>query len=315
MSEVALEPVVGSHLVTEEAKEYAKKVNKIKINKDKLVPYICLLPSFVIFGVFVYYPFLKTIFLSFNLTNRRGEAVEFVGFENYIELLSSPSFYNSLGLTFKFALLIIIPTMLLSLGLALLADNKLRCSRLYELMFSMPMVIASAPAAMIWMLIFRPTNGLANYLLNSDIKWLADPNVAIYAVAFVTVWLSLGINFIFLFTGLKSVPKELIESANIDGANYVQKVKSVILPLLTPQLFFVLFLNLVGAFQAFAQIKLLTQGGPGDSTDVIVYSIYRDAFFNGRFEMASSQSIILFLIVFVITLIQFAFEKKGVHYS
>lgn len=315
MSEIALEPSLESSLKTTEARSCDRIVGKVKFNRDKLVPYICLLPSFILFGLFVYYPFFKTIYLSFNLTDRRGEAVEFVGFENYIELLTSSSFYNSLGVTFKFALLIIIPTMVISLGLALLADNKLKCSRMYELMFSMPMAIASAPAAMIWMLIFRPTNGIANYLLNSNMRWLADPKIAIYVVAFVTVWLSIGINFIFLFTGLKSVPKELIESANIDGANYFEKVKSVILPLLTPQLFFVLFMNLVGAFQAFGQIKLLTQGGPGDSTNVIVHSIYRDAFFNGRFEMASSQSIILFIIIFMITLVQFAFEKKGVHYK
>lgn len=316
MSEIALEPTLESALNPSlERNRRQVSVLRRAIHYEKIVPYLYLLPSFILFGVFVYYPFLKTIYLSFSLTNRKGQAVEFVGLENYIELVTSKSFYNSLGVTFKFALLIIIPTMVISLGLALLADNKLKYNRTYELMFSIPMAIASAPAAMIWMLIFHPTNGIANYLLHTNIRWLADPKTAIYVVAFVTVWLSLGMNFIFLFTGLKSVPKELIESANIDGANYLGKVKSVILPLLTPQLFFVLFMNLVGAFQAFGQIKLLTQGGPGDSTNVIVHSIYRDAFFNGRFEMASSQSIILFIIIFGITLIQFAFEKKGVHYK
>lgn len=314
MSEIALESSLEGTLKVSKAKSPILSRRKLG-HKEKLVPYLYLLPSFILFGLFVYYPFFKTIYLSFNLTNRRGEAVEFVELENYIELLTSASFYNSLGVTFKFAILIIIPTMVISLALALLADNKLKHNRIYELMFSMPMAIASAPAAMIWILIFHPTNGIANYLLNTNIRWLADPKVAIYVVAFVTVWLGLGMNFIFLFTGLKSVPKELIESANIDGASYLQKVKAVILPLLTPQLFFVLFMNLVGAFQAFGQIKLLTQGGPGDSTNVIVHSIYRDAFFNGRFEMASSQSIILFLIVFSMTLVQLAFEKKGVHYK
>lgn len=292
-----------------------KKLRYTGIKNKKLVPYMYLMPCLILFSVFVYFPFIKTIYLSFTLTNRRGEAVEFVGMDNFIELISSPSFFNSLGVTFKFAFLLIVPSMLVGLGLALLANNKLRGGRGYELMFSMPMAIASAPAAMIWSMIFHPTNGIANVLLNTDIKWLADPKYAIYAVALVTVWLSIGINFIFLFTGLKSIPEELIESANIDGASYGKKVRYIILPLLTPQLFFVLFMNLVGAFQAFGQIKLLTQGGPGDSTNVLVHSIYRDAFFNGRFEMASAQSMILFLIVFVITMLQFACEKKGVHYK
>ena len=292
--------------------------SEVKVKKKhmtKLIPYMYLIPSFLLFAVFVYFPFLKTIYLSFTLTNRRGEAVEFIGFENFTELFTSASFFNSLKITFKFSFMIIVPTILISLVLALLAYNKLKGNRVYELMFSLPMAIASAPAAMIWTMIFHPTSGIANVLLQTEIRWLADPKYAIYAVAFVTIWLSLGINFIFLFTGLKSVPTELIESANIDGASYWKKVRYIIMPLLTPQLFFVLFLNLVGGFQAFGQIKLLTQGGPGDSTNVLVHAIYRDAFFNGRFEMASAQSIILFFIILSITMIQFAFEKRGVHYK
>lgn len=311
--EQALKPSLAEPVANVE--DIKEKVKYTKLKNNRLVPYMYLLPCFILFSVFVYFPFAKTIYLSFTLTNRRGETVEFVGMENFLELFTSPSFFNSLLITFKFALLIIIPSMLIGLGLALLAHNKLKYSRAYELIFSMPMAIASAPAAIIWIMIFHPTNGIANAVLHSDIKWLADPKYAIYAVAMVTVWLSIGINFIFLFTGLKSIPEELIESANIDGASYRKKVRYIILPLLTPQLFFVLFMNLVGAFQAFGQIKLLTQGGPGDSTNVLVHSIYRDAFFNGRFEMASAQSMILFVIVFVITMAQFACEKKGVHYK
>ncbi len=281
---------------------------------SSITPYIYILPSMILFLIFVYLPFFKTIYLSLTLTNRRGEAVEFLGIENYIELFEMPSFYNSIFMTLRFATLIILPSIVIGLGLALLANNKLKFSRIYELMFSIPMAIASAPAAMIWIMIFNPTNGIANYFLNTDIRWLADPKVAMYAVAVVTVWLNIGINFIFIFTGLKSIPEELIESANIDGANYIRKVWHIIIPLLTPQLFLVLFMNLVNGFQAFAQIKLLTGGGPGDATNVLVHSIYRDAFFNGRFDMASAQSIILFIIVFAITLVQFKFEKKGVHY-
>ncbi len=280
-----------------------------------LLPYIYILPSIILFAIFIYLPFLKTIYLSMTLTNRRGEAVEFVGIQNYIELFNTPSFYNSVVVTFKFSILIIVPSIIIGLALALLANNKLKFSRIYELMFSVPMAIASAPAAMIWIMIFNPTNGIANYILNTNIRWLADPKFGIYAVSVVTVWLNIGINFIFLFTGLKSIPEELIESANIDSANYITKVSRIIIPLLTPQLFFVLFMNLVNGFQAFGQIKLLTGGGPGDSTNVLVHSIYRDAFFNGRFEMASAQSIILFIIVFSITLIQLKFENKGVHYK
>lgn len=282
---------------------------------EGIEPYLYLLPSLVLFGTFTYFPFLKTIYLSLSMTNVRGKVIEFVGFENYREVLTSPEFMNSIWITFKFVLLVGVPSILLGLILALLASIKMKGSRVYELMFSAPMAIASAPAAIVWMMIFHPTNGILNYLVQKEVGWLTDPKIAIFAVALVTVWLNLGVNFIFLLTGLRNIPEELVESASVDGANYIQKLFKVILPMLSPQLFFVLFMNLISSFQAFGQIKLLTQGGPGDSTNVIVHSIYREAFFNGRFEIACVQSLVLFLIMLVFTLIQFKFEQKGVHYQ
>lgn len=290
-----------------------KSLNKKKFKK--LEPYMYLIPSFVIFGLFVFYPFVKTIFMSMSITNLRGEMKEFVGLENFKEILTSPEFHNSVITTFKFVSLVAIPAIIIGLVLALLANNKLKGNRTFELMFSLPMAVASAPAAIIWTMIFHPTNGLLNYILGTQVGWLIDSKYALISVAIVTVWLNIGINFIFLITGLRNIPEELLESASIDGANYLSKLKNIILPMLSPQMFLVIFMNLINGFQAFGQIKLLTQGGPGDSTNVIVHSIYREAFFNGRFEMASAQAIILFFIMIVVTLLQLKFEKKGVHYQ
>lgn len=289
-------------------------INK-KIKLKKIEPYMYLVPSFLVFGLFVFYPFIKTIIMSMTITNLRGEIKEFVGLENFKEILTSPEFYNSIMVTFKFVLLVTIPSILIGFMLALLANNKLKGNRIFELMFSLPMAIASAPAAIIWTMIFHPTNGILNYLLGTQIGWLTDSKFALLSVAIVTVWLNIGINFIFLITGLRNIPEELMESASIDGANYLSKLKNIIIPMVSPQMFLVVFMNLVNAFQAFGQIKLLTQGGPGDSTNVLVHSIYREAFFNGRFEIASAQAIILFLIMMIVTLLQFKFEKKGVHYQ
>jgi sn-glycerol 3-phosphate transport system permease protein len=313
MSEIALEESLMDH-TRQQVKVRETGISR-QWKKVSLEPYLYLLPCLILFGAFVYLPFVKTIYLSLVLTNRRGEPVEFLGLENYKEIFASEAFYNSLFVTFKFVLMLVVPCIVIGLILALLANNNLKGKRLYELMFSMPMAIASAPAAIIWTVIFHPTNGIVNTLLHTNTRWLADPKTALMAVTLVTVWLGIGINFIFLLTGLKSIPVELIESADIDGAKYTQKLRYILLPLLTPQMFFVIFMNIVNAFQAFGQIKLLTQGGPGDATNVLVYSIYKEAFVNGRFDMASSESIILFFIVFIITMIQFAFEKKGVHYQ
>lgn len=283
--------------------------------KRKLEPYFYLIPAFSIFVLFVFYPFVKTIVMSMSTTNIRGQIKEFVGLENFKEILTSPEFYNSIVVTFKFVLIVAAPSVIIGFLLALLANNKLRGNRIFELMFSLPMAIASAPAAVIWTMIFHPTNGILNHVLGIQIGWLTDSKFALISVAVVTVWLNIGLNFIFLLTGLINIPNELIESASIDGASYLTKVKNIIIPMVSPQMFLVVFMNLINAFQAFGQIKLLTQGGPGDSTNVLVHSIYREAFFNGRFEMACAQALILFVIMMIVTLLQFKFEKKGVHYQ
>lgn len=281
----------------------------------KVEPYLYLIPCLLGFFIFMFYPFIKTIFLSFNITNANGDAVEFVGFDNYKELLSSPDFIASILVTLKFVVITAIPAIIIGLILAILANKKLKGSKLYEVMFAMPMAVSSAAAAVIWMLLFHPSIGIINYVLKVQIGWLTDEKFAIFSVALVTVWLNVGINFIFILTGLKNIPDELSESAQIDGAKSGRKFFRLTLPLISPTLFFVFFINMINSFQSFGQIKLLTQGGPANSTNVIVHEIYREAFFNNRFETACAESIILFFIILIITLIQLKFEKKGVYYS
>ena len=181
--------------------------------------------------------------------------------------------------------------------------------------FALPMAVASAPAASIWFLIFTPNTGILNFLFGTNVRWLLDKNIAIFAVAAVTVWINMGVNFIILLTGLRNIPEDLLESASIDGASYLRRLFRIMIPVASPQIFFVIFLNIVSSFQAFAQIRLMTQGGPSYTTNVLVYSIYRAAFLDSRFETACAQSIVLFFIILIITLIQFRFEKRGVNYA
>ncbi|WP_396136458.1 carbohydrate ABC transporter permease [Clostridium sp. SHJSY1] len=281
----------------------------------KIEPYLYLIPCLLGFGIFMFYPFIKTVFLSFNITDASGQVAEFVGFNNYKELFSSSEFIITIIVTFKFVVMTAIPSIVIGLMLALLAIKKLKGSRVYEVMFAMPMAVSSATASVIWMLIFHPSIGILNYLLKAQIGWLTDEKFALFSVALVTVWLNIGVNFIFILTGLKNIPEELNESAKIDGARGFRKFFRLTLPLISPTLFFVVFINMINSFQSFGQIKLLTSGGPSNSTNVLVHEIYRQAFFNNRFETACAESIILFLIIFIITTIQLKFEKKGVYYS
>lgn len=290
----------------------SKRKAKVKV---KLEPYLYLLPSILLFGLFMYYPFFKTIYRSIGLTDFKGQVAEFVGMQNYIDILTSKEFLNSLVVTMKFVVITAVPTIVIGLVLALLANNKLKGGKVFKLAFSMPMAVSSSAASIIWVIILHPTIGILNYFLGISIGWLIDSKWALVSVAFVTIWINLGASFVFLFSGLKNIPQELIESASIDGANYFQKLFKIIIPMLSPTIFFVVFMNIMHAFQSFGPVNIMTAGGPGNSTNLLVFSIYREAFFYGRFDIASAQSLILFVIMLAIAILQFKFEDKGVHYS
>ena len=281
---------------------------------ELIEPYIFLLPAFLVFGFFLFYPFFRTIYLSTFLTDKLGQAKVFWGFRNYTDLFSSSSFWASVGVTFQFVLIVAFGGLLVGLTTSLLTAKKYPGVTFAGAAYAMPVAIASAAASMAFRMILHPTNGLLNILFNTRINWTGDPQWALISVSIVTIWLASGINFIFISAGLRNVPEELYESASIDGANYWQKLFRITLPSISPTLFFQVIINIIGAFQSFSQIRLLTQGGPGDATTVIVYAIYRDAFFNFRFGTAAARSLILFVIVLVITLIQFSFEKRSVNY-
>lgn len=285
-----------------------------KKSAAKINPYFYLVPSMLIFAVFLFYPFFKTIYLSLYKTNKMGEAKLFVGLENYKALLSSPSFHNSLKVTLIFVSVVVIGSMFLGLVAAVLCNKAFPGIRFFSTAYALPMAIASSSAAMIFQIMLHPAVGIVNKLLNLDINWLNDPKTALWCVAILTAWLNSGINFLYFSAGLGNIDETIYERASVDGASGIQQFFSLTLPGLSPIMFYTLVVNIIQAFQSFGQIKILTEGGPNESTNVIVYSIYRDAFFNYRFGSAAAQSVILFLVVMVITLIMFRMEKKGVKY-
>ena len=280
----------------------------------RLEPYFYLVPAFAVFGTFLFYPFFRTIYLSAFLTNKYGQARVFVGFGNYTDIFMNPSFWNSLWITLQFVAMVAVGGLVIGLCTSLLAAKPFPGHTFATATYAMPVAIASAAASMTFRMILHPTNGLLNALLGTQVNWRGDPAWALLCVAGMTVWLSSGINFIFLSAGLRNIPEELYEAASIDGAGYMRRLWHITLPSLSPALFFQIVINIIYAFQSFSQIRLLTDGGPGEATNVIVYAIYRDAFFNFRFGTASARSVVLFVIILVITLVQFAMEKRSVHY-
>ena len=256
-----------------------------------------LIPSMVIFSIFLFYPFFKTIYLSLYKTNKLGEAKLYVGLDNYKSLLLNPSFYNSLWVTLEFVAIVVVTGI-----------------RVFSTSYALPMAVASSSGAMIFKIILNPTIGIVNKLLHVSINWVSDPKYALICVAVLTAWLNSGINFLYFSAGLGNIDDSIYERASVDGANAVQKFFKLTLPGLSPIMFYTLVVNIIQAFQSFGQVKILTQGGPGESTNLIVYSIYRDAFFNYRFGSAAAQSVVLFLIVMALTLVMFHMEKRGVKY-
>lgn len=290
------------------------KMKKYKISMRNISPYVYLVPSLLIFGIFLFYPFFKTIYLSLYKTNKMGQARLFVGFGNYKDLLTAPSFYNSLIVTVEFVVIVVIGSMLLGLIGALLCNKAFPGIRIFSTAYALPMAIASSSAAMIFKIMLDPTIGIVNKLLKLDINWIQDPKYALISVAVLTAWLNSGINFLYFSAGLSNIDESIYERAAVDGANGIQMFFKLTLPGLSPILFYTVVVNIIQAFQSFGQVKILTQGGPGESTNLIVYSIYRDAFFNYRFGSAAAQSVILFLIIMALTLVMFKIEKKGVSY-
>ena len=289
-------------------------MNTSKKKKWNMFPYFYLVPCMLVFAVFLFYPFFKTIFLSLFLTDRMGQAKFFVGLQNYIELLSSESFRNSLKVTLIFVVIVVVGGMLLGLIAAVLCNKAFPGIRIFSTAYALPMAIASSSAAMVFQIMLHPTVGIVNKLLGLDVNWLNDPDTALICVAILTAWLNSGINFLYFSAGLGNIDESIYERASVDGASGIQKFFRLTLPGLSPIMFYTLVVNIIQAFQSFGQIKILTEGGPDEATNVIVYSIYRDAFFNYRFGSAAAQSVILFIIVMLITLVMFRIEKKGVSY-
>ncbi len=243
-----------------------------------------------------------------------GQAKLFVGLLNYTDLLNSPSFFNSLLVTAVFVIIVVSVSMLLGLVAAVLCSKTFPGIRIFSTAYALPMAIASSSAAMIFKIMLHPSIGIVNKILGFHINWISDPKYALVCVALLTAWLNSGINFLYFSAGLSNIDETIYERASVDGANAVQRFFFLTLPGLSPIMFYTLVVNIIQAFQSFGQVKVLTQGGPGESTNLIVYSIYRDAFFNYRFGSAAAQSVLLFLIIMILTLCMFRLEKKGVIY-
>lgn len=289
------------------------------MNKSqRKVGYLFLAPNLIGYVIFTLIPVIWAFVLSF--TNWDGfNQMEFIGLKNYIKMFSNETFQISIKNNMVYTFVSVPAAIILGLVVAMMLNEKLKCLKIFRAIYFMPYLTSMIAVAVVWSAFYHPSMGPINLFLKSigvtsPPRWLSSSDWALISVMIMSVWKGFGYNMVILLAGLQGVPDELYEAANIDGASKFKKFWYVTLPMLSPTLFFVSIMGIISSFKVFDQIYMMTEGGPGRATNVLVYYIYRESFQNNRFGYASAVSYVLFAIILIITLIQFRGQKKWVNY-
>lgn len=301
------------------AASVAVEQTELKAKRKLPVWVIYLLPSLLIFLLFTIYPFVKTFITSFFATSTTGAMTKFVGVQNYIDLFTNANYLQSLGTTFLYTLLTVPLTVIISLLLAVLSASNLPGMGVFHTIFSSTMGISVAAGSVFWNLLFHPTAGLLNQIVTAfggkPIGWLTDTHYAIFAISAVSIWMNIGFSYLVLMGGIKNIDDSHYESVEIVGGGFFYRLRKVTIPLVSPSLFFVFTTSLINAFQSFGLIDMLTSGGPNNTTNLMVYKLYQDAFVNYRFGSASAQGIVLFVLILLISQLQTKLTERLVTYQ
>lgn len=288
--------------------------------RENLLGYLFLVPSLVVFGLFIVWPLIRSVYLSLHGSDLFGGASVYVGLRNYTDMFGSAQFGRTLLNTLEFVLLTVLPGVFGALLVVLLLEGQIRGVRVLRTAFALPFAFSVATASVIFSVIYNYQIGLANGILGffgiDRIGWTTDPHVAMFALSMTTVWMNLGYNVLVLSAGVGAIPTEVVEAARLDGATGPRLAGRIVVPLLSPQLFFLVVVSTIQSLQSFGQIHILTRGGPDSSTTTLVYSIYKTAFAFGSsdFGSASAQAMVLLVIVLACTGIQFGVLQRRVHY-
>ncbi len=281
--------------------------------------YAFIVPGAFFLGLFTYYPIVWSGYLSFMKWNMMNPKPKYNGFKTIIKLFQDPVFWQVMKNTLVFASVTIVPTMLLAVIFAILIDErkKFRVYYIYSLFY--PMLIPMAAAAMLWVFIYSPNLGLMNKFLGKiglpKLGWLGSSDTALWAIMLMTIWKNVGFYTLIYLAGLQNIDKSLHEASYIDGAGWWKRHTYITFPLLGPTSLFVFIVAVILSFRVFAQVHLMTEGGPANSSNVIVYFIYENAFKFFRFDFASALTTLLVLTLLVIVLVIFGILNKRIHYA
>ncbi len=308
--------VEGRTIVKYPAKPEKRKLSKAA-RREEIIGYLFLLPNMVGFFIFTLIPVVYGLLLS--LTNYDGFGnMNFLGLKNFKKLFTDVYFYTALKNNIYYTVFSVTFTLLFGLLLAVLLQRKLRGSNLFKTIFFFPQLTSSVAFGIIFVCLFRgsgPINGVLQTLgMNNPPKWLTSTDWSMTTITIVSIIKNFGYYMVLFIAGLQTIPADLYEASAIDGANGWRQFKAITLPMLSPTTFLCSIMCLINSFKVFDLVNIMTDGGPGRSSNVFVYRIYQEAFVKYNFGYASAYAVVLFFIVFVITMIQFRGQKKWVNY-
>jgi sn-glycerol 3-phosphate transport system permease protein len=293
-------------------------MQKRAIFGGKSLPYLLLLPQLFVVAVFFYWPASQALWQSFLLQDAFGLNTSFIWFENYKELFEDPGYYRTMATTAIFAIMVAGLSLSLSLLLAVQADKSIRGAGVYKTLLIWPYAVAPAVAGVLWIFMFQPSLGIvAQGIRAMGWNWnpLLNGNDALTLVVLASTWKQISYNFLFFLAGLQSIPRAVIEAAAIDGASPTRRFWTIILPLLSPTVFFLVVVNIVYVFfDTFGIIDAMTQGGPSKATETLVYKVFFDGRLGGNLGSSAAQSVILMVMVVALTAVQFRFIERRVAY-
>lgn len=294
----------------------------IMAKREQITAWLLIAPNMIIFSVWILFPIVFTVALSFTEWNflEGLNDVRFIGVENYVNLPNDIWFTDSIINTGLYALVVVPGQMLFGLIFALILDRQVYLPALARVLIFIPYITSPVAAAAIWLVLFHPNWGPVNVFLYDIFgivdppKWLASSNWALPALIIVGIWKGMGYSAIIFLAGLQSIPDNLYEVSSIDGAGWFTQLRKITIPLLAPTTFFLLITGVINAFRVFELVAVMTQGGPGTSTVVIAYHIYRTGFSFYRMGYASAAAVVMLIIVFVFTAIQWRIQARQTRY-
>lgn len=268
-----------------------------------------LAPALAVFGAFFFYPIGRLVFLGLHQQNRTGTRQRYVGFSQFTDTITSDDFREGVLITVRYVLYTVPAGLVLGILLAVVAHRHLKGVKIYQGIFSSTIASSVAVASVVFFVLINPQVGVFK------VDWLSDPSLALFGVSLSSVWQNLGLTFIIVLAGLQAVPEEVMESARLDGAGPIRRFFSVTLPMISPTLLFLVVVLTIFAFQAFAQIDILTKGGPAGSTETLVFKIFRLSQDPVNLGPAAVMSIGLFVLTFLVSVFQFVILERRVHYG